>query len=730
VLTNTTFPNIDQLSGPDLIIMIAGAATPVEPLSWARMGRSEVALPSVSGNIHGVTRNEAFPLPFPIESNLLGYGNGTSVDFDTLTLNLQQEITKDLNFEATYYRQSTDRFIEHTMITSDNVLFVDVNQVLPNGATNPNFGKYYYEARGGPGIIFFQKNELEVARGTLSYEFDSAKKLRGVVGRWLGKHNIAALAEQQLSDTNNVNNAALANLTPEKTTVPRLTGTWSPAPAAVGNRINYRHYYDPTGPLNVLPSLWDKYPRLATAENIGALRNTLVPDANGVTPGFTNNGAPIIQYLKSTAKLVAMQNYLLKDRVITLFGWREDERVLKDLSLTPDAATLLYPSPFGLNARRTWTRRQEQSGKTFNRGVVVVATPWLRLFYNESSSFLPQNPADTDIYDRPILNADGQGTELGIRVALFDGKLNASLSRWTSDMQGQATAVIRNQLGQFNFVNAYNKLWDEAIKLSGDNKYNSAPYRPRQNFTDYLDNAAEGYELSLVANPTPRWRISFNASTQTNHQENLGPILLQYWAQHMPLWRNFPSRDLNGNGVIDVATPATPSDERERFLDRAGADGLATLADTLDASELGVARIVASTGISTTSIPKWSANLVTNYQFTDGRLRGVGIGASLGATAPRTIGYLLTTTRVFDRNRPITGEQQLRTGLWISYARKLDFGGSRKLDWRIQLNVRNVLGDEELEPITGTDDGLGNPFTVRYRIPEPRTFVLTNSFRF
>jgi outer membrane protein assembly factor BamA len=125
-------------------------------------------------------------------------------------------------------------------------------------------------------------------------------------------------------------------------------------------------------------------------------------------------------------------------------------------------------------------------------------------------------------------------------------------------MQGQAVATIRNQLGNFNFTNATNTLWNTAAALSGDIKYIQPPYRPAQAFTDYQDYVAQGYEFSLTANPTANWRVSFNAGAQENQQSNIGPVLKKYWAEYEPLFRAFPSRDLNGNGVIDATLPTTP----------------------------------------------------------------------------------------------------------------------------------------------------------------------------
>ncbi len=729
VLNNTTIPGLDQLIAANTIFIVDGATPAVAPMNWARMGRTRTAAPSLSGSIHGVTRDESFALPFPVESNLMGYSDGTQVDFRTLTATWQQSVLPQLDFELTYNRQFSDRFADYSKPAATDTLQVDPNAVLPSGAPNPNYGKFYYDAGANGGVIFFQKNRIELGRATLSYEFDAKKHLPRV-GRWLGRHRFAGLAEQQRNPFSGVNNATLRNLTPSRTSVPGLAATWAAAPGAASNLMQYRFYFDPAAGITYMPSLWDKYPRLASSDNIARLQATLPAEANGVTPGFANNGAPIVRYTRVDTRIFATHNYWLDERVITLFGWRSDKRTQYSRTLPLDPVSQLYPDPVPYNARDGVNTKTVQPAGTFSRGVVLVATRWLRLFYNESSSLVLQDPSASDLYSQPIDNAEGKGTELGVRVALLGGRVQASASRWKTDLQGQAVATIRNQLGLFNFTNATNTLWNTAAQLSGDNKYLQPPYRPAQNFTDYQDYVAEGYEFTLTANPTPNWRFTLNGGAQTNRQSNIGPVLKKYWAEYESVWRNFPGRDLNGNGIIDATLPATPQAQIERFLDRTGGAEAPTIGQLIDAYGAGVGRIVASSGVSTTSIPKWSGNFVTNYRFSAGPLQGVGVGGSLNYRGPRRIGFLLTREGLYRPDAAILGETTWDTGFWLSYGRSFKLGGSRTVRWRGQINVRNVLDDRELEPVTGLDDGTGRGEVVRWRVPEPRTFVFSNTFEF
>jgi hypothetical protein len=60
--------------------------------------------------------------------------------------------------------------------------------------------------------------------------------------------------------------------------------------------------------------------------------------------------------------------------------------------------------------------------------------------------------------------------------------------------------------------------------------------------------------------------------------------------------------------------------------------------------------------------------------------------------------------------------------MWVGYERQITDG----LKWRIQLNVRNAFGKNELIPITVQPDG--SP--AGYRISEGRSFFVTNTFSF
>jgi outer membrane receptor protein involved in Fe transport len=144
-----------------------------------------------------------------------------------------------------------------------------------------------------------------------------------------------------------------------------------------------------------------------------------------------------------------------------------------------------------------------------------------------------------------------------------------------------------------------------------------------------------------------------------------------------------------------------------------------------------LANFNALAGLPTDSLfaPEWSANLITSYDFSSvARLRGISVGASANLRGPTVIGFAETAAGVAIANRPYHAREFATTGAWITYRRKL----FDTVNWRLQLNVRNVLDENKLFPHRAVDrrDGTNRPDVAIYRLNEPRTFMLTSSFSF
>ena len=127
-----------------------------------------------------------------------------------------------------------------------------------------------------------------------------------------------------------------------------------------------------------------------------------------------------------------------------------------------------------------------------------------------------------------------------------------------------------------------------------------------------------------------------------------------------------------------------------------------------------------------TELVEWRMNALANYTFTEGRLKGLGIGGSVRWESERSIGY----PNYFDDDgfvqvqldNPYKAPSNLRSDLVLSYRRKL----TDKIDWRIQLNLYNAFGENKLVPAAVNPDGT----YALYRIQEGQSWRLSNTFSF
>ncbi|MBL9201574.1 MAG: TonB-dependent receptor [Opitutaceae bacterium] len=221
------------------------------------------------------------------------------------------------------------------------------------------------------------------------------------------------------------------------------------------------------------------------------------------------------------------------------------------------------------------------------------------------------------------------------------------------------------------------------------------------------DTESKGYELELTANPLPNWRIAFNASKTDAVRNNFGgPVLdelVAFMDQQMAGVAG-DMRQFNGNYVAT-------NEVRQNWNNWRGQYNLLKLQQGTSASELR----------------KWRWNVVTNYSFREGRLKGAGIGGSYRWQDKVIIGYPLQATTgtvaSYDLNQPYYGPSEDALDLWANYERKL----TQRINWKIQLNVRNVGKKDSLIPISIEPDGRT---WASVRIAPHQEWFVTNTFSF
>jgi outer membrane receptor protein involved in Fe transport len=130
-----------------------------------------------------------------------------------------------------------------------------------------------------------------------------------------------------------------------------------------------------------------------------------------------------------------------------------------------------------------------------------------------------------------------------------------------------------------------------------------------------------------------------------------------------------------------------------------------------------------SDGSMAPEIRQWRFNLVSNYSFDSGALKGVNVGVGYRWQDKVILGYALDDTKTkLDIDRPIEGAAENALDCWVGYARKL----SDKVGWRVQLNVRNVGDEAHLIPVSANPDGT----YATMRVSDGMIWSLRNSFEF
>ena len=128
-------------------------------------------------------------------------------------------------------------------------------------------------------------------------------------------------------------------------------------------------------------------------------------------------------------------------------------------------------------------------------------------------------------------------------------------------------------------------------------------------------------------------------------------------------------------------------------------------------------------------VPARAGLVVAEYAATVVKKAVVGTGSADKAQVGWMIARLLPTAGKtasevsFDIGNPYRGPTETNIDLWLGYGRKNVFRG---IDWRVQLNVRNVGQHDSLIPITTQPNGV----PAGFRIAPVETWSVSNVFKF
>ncbi|MBN2069488.1 MAG: TonB-dependent receptor [Opitutales bacterium] len=226
-------------------------------------------------------------------------------------------------------------------------------------------------------------------------------------------------------------------------------------------------------------------------------------------------------------------------------------------------------------------------------------------------------------------------------------------------------------------------------------------------FSITQDTVSEGYEIELIANPTDNWRITFNVSKTEASRSNVG-------GEAFNAWMDLLVDDLTNTAAGDLRIwSGNPS---------AGT----TYTNFMSALGSSWYLVKLKEGTAVDELRKWHFNLITNYSFDEGWLKGFNVGAGYRWMDRNVIGYPLINgendTITYDLDNPYHGPSLDYYDFWIGYRHAL----TDNVDWKIQLNIKNAFTGNELIPLSTQPNGE----VAAWYIGARRKISLTNSFTF
>ena len=220
-----------------------------------------------------------------------------------------------------------------------------------------------------------------------------------------------------------------------------------------------------------------------------------------------------------------------------------------------------------------------------------------------------------------------------------------------------------------------------------------------------VDTLSKGYEVELTAQPVKNWNLTVNVSKTFATRTNLAPSIVAQ-INAMTAFFAGPAGDYRwwGGGVNNAIRTQWTNNILNPY-------------QTFKSQE----------GLNAPEIAPWRFNAISTYRFSEGRLKGAMIGGSYRWEQARILGYqydqtLNTGRGALDISKPWKGDSDSHYDMWVGYSRKL----SKNLNWRVQLNLRNLGESTKLVPVVINPDG-----AVAYsRIQEGMGWQLTNTLEF
>ncbi len=615
--------------------------------------------------------------------------NGISDSQDKMMeVTLEQELARNLYLELGFADWSMERVQANGSLSNVHNLQIDPNGFMPGSTTvvNPNFGKYYSEMQ--PWLQERHEN-VKTYRATLSYSLDLTRR-----SRWLGNHRASIMWEnyefRELWDRRHL----MFSGTP--------TGVLPAAnPTAAANNVWVRDYYDFASGDSYMHDVTSWY------------RQDTVDLGNGYTAAWRRStvGTMRANLTDTTTELAVWQGSWFDNRVILTWGYRglnqKNYNSNQQGYLVRDPATqeFIWRNPVTGETRTSIfdagipsDPRSVDTGVARNEGIVIKALPWLSLTANHATNFNP-TAGVADITGAVRGAAQGETKDFGIRLKLWDGKVNFSALRYQTDAKNLMTGGGGRSSPYANIDSMYDILVANGVIT--ENPFDTTNAANQVVFNQ----KASGYEYTVFARPVEGLSIRFGAAQTENIASDVGTEVIDYYQ--------------------NVARPMLSNPTYASM-----SNGGQTIGALLASADSNLQQMQNYSGRINPPSSEWTANMNLSYSFARGsRLGGLSVGGGIRWRHEPLMGYWTNADGSLDLGRPFYAQDNYNFDFFARYRRKL----TKKITWSVQFNIRNLaddLGFDGVRAINVTTDPDSEIFITRYSLKEPRVFILSNTFSF
>jgi hypothetical protein len=685
----------------------------------------------------------------------------------SINVAVEQRLGANAGIELALDWQTLDNAWSNPLASTGYAITLDINSKLPNGQANPSFGRTYFADNQG-GLTGASTTTRQAFRATAYYNLNLKRMLRASswLGGILGQHTFtgsytnqrAFLATYQARPYNMGLDYFNAEQATSATTLDN-TMTGSPrrmySMAYVGPSVLNASSPQNTGIQNVRTNI------LLDGNSVGVLyyqspRTSAGPISQWETRNFSivtgdhwnrrynaNSQAQVSTNQVQSSVVVANSRWF-ENTLISTVGTRRDlYRTLDSGQAAFGANGLPNYDPSVFYQKLTLNARQDQTSYGLVGHAPAAIRRWLpdgvdlSAIYNKSDNFVAGSQRFT-VYNQTIAPSTGTTKEYGFVVSAFHNKLefrathfksgaigatNSNLTSTIQDLTQTPVRIINNVVS--GSLNTFADGTSAAGAIQAWNDFIRGPVaKPYLETFNYVfsangiasntlrngivvatsDIVSEGWEYDLIVNPTRGWRVSLNASKATAVTANTARDLAAMLGSWKPLLIDGPA------GKLLVAQ-----------------GGSQTVSDWLTNTINQVNKEVALEGSPTPEMRRWRLNFVNNYEFSSERLKGWNVGGAVRWQDKSAIGYpvrvLAGNLPQLDITRPFFGSKETNYDAWCGYTRPVF---RQRITWKAQLNVRNLGVNKKLIPVNASPDGTINA----YRIAEPITWTLTNSFAF